>query len=79
MISRCSERNAIENGSERGPDDMLTKPSEMPGNRISNASAVMPPIDGPTVATSRLTPRCLMTSKPPRATSSSDSTGNLSR
>ena len=47
MISRCSERNAIENGSERGPDDMLTKPSEMPGNRISNASAVMPPIDGP--------------------------------
>ena len=45
-----------------GPDDMLTKPSESPGNRISNASAVMPPIDGPTVALSRFTPRCLMTS-----------------
>ncbi len=62
MISRCSERSAIENGNERGPDDMLTKPSDSPGNRISNASAVMPPIDGPTVAFSRFTPRYLMTS-----------------
>ena len=62
MISRWSERSAIENGSARGPDDMLTKPSESPGNRISNASALMPPIEGPTVAFSRFTPRCLITS-----------------
>jgi hypothetical protein len=62
MISRCSERRAIANGKDLGPDDMLRKPSDSPGNRISKASAVMPPMDGPTVALSPFTPRCLITS-----------------
>ena len=50
MISRCSERNAVAKGMDRVADEMISSPSESPGKRISNASAVMPPMDGPTVA-----------------------------
>ena len=50
MISRCNERNAVANGSDRVADEMISRRSEQPGNRISNASAVIPPMDGPTVA-----------------------------
>ena len=79
IISRCSERNAIENGAERAAAEIDTTLRVSPGNSAQYASTVMPPSDGPITAASFLMPSETATSCPARAMSSTVSTGKVSR
>src|SRR5262245_13715552 len=79
MISRCRDRKAIAKGVERAAAEIEIKLRANPGYKAQNACAVIPPMDGPMTTARDLSPRLLTTSKPPRATSSSASTGNRNR
>ena len=79
MASRCSERSAMANGEAAGLPEMLTTRRATPANCVAKASTTMPPSEAPTTAESFSMPSVRMTSKPPRAMSSTDRSGKSSR
>ena len=67
------------NGRERGAVEINSRRSATSGYITENASAVMPPMEGPMSVCSRSIPKCPSKALPAVAMSSSVSTGNRSR
>ncbi len=79
MASRWIDLKAIAKGVAAAVREILMRLRAAPGNSAANASTTMPPRDGPTMVRARSMPKDLRVSKPPRAMSSTASSGKVMR